>query len=62
MNIQMPVILPCAILEQVHEVALWALEKIDVDAEFKGSYTRIFQVFQNHMKTEETDGGYSETR
>lgn len=35
--------LPCGILAQAHEAALWSWENIDVDAEFKGNYTRIFQ-------------------
>lgn len=35
--------LPCIILDQVYEVALWVWEKIDADVEFKAHYIKIFQ-------------------
>ena len=37
------VTLPRALFAHVHDAALWAWEKIDADAKFKGSYTKVIQ-------------------
>lgn len=39
----MQVVLPCAVLELLRDIVLYAWERVDADAEFRVSFTNIFQ-------------------